>query len=310
MRSLHRLKRPSLMVGSAIILVFAAAAIFAPVLAPPVGDDSPMFIPKYGNDPVPSPPRPGFPLGLLSFQFDVFYGLVWGARAAFWIGLSVPLGRALVGAPLGLLSGYYRGPADSLMMRLTDAFMAFPMIAAMVVMLSLFGFERQLWDVGVYITGPSRQDQVVILTLIIFGWMPYARLIRGNVLAEREKTYVEAARSIGVPSRRLVSRHLFPNSIHGLIALITFDVGATVVLVASFTFIGLIGQHVGTIMEADWGEMLYSGRNWIVGAPGHALEYWYTFLPICIAIVLFSTGWSLIGDGLRDALDPRYRSSM
>ena len=163
-----------------------------------------------GNNPVPSPPRPGFPLGLLSYQFDVFYGLVWGARAAFWIGLSVPLGRVLVGAPLGLLSGYYRGPADLWMMRLTDAFMAFPMIAAMVVMLSLFGFERQLWDVGVYFTGPSRQDQVVILTLIIFGWMPYARLIRGNVLAEREKTYVEAARSIGVPSRRLVSAPPFP----------------------------------------------------------------------------------------------------
>ncbi len=308
MSSLRHLKRPSLLVGSVIILIFAAAAILAPVLAPPVGSDSPMFIPRYGTSPLPTPPQPGLPLGLLSFQFDVYYGLIWGTRAAFWLGLSVPLGRALLGTPLGFLAGYYRGPADSVLMRLTDAFMAFPMIAAMVVMISLFGFERQLWSAGMYFVTPSNQDMVVILTLIIFGWMPYARLVRGNVLAEREKIYIQAARSTGVPNLRLVIRHLLPNSTHGLIALVTFDVGATVVLVTSLTFIGLIGQHQGTIMEADWGEILYSARDWIIGAPGHALQYWYTFLPVCAAIVLFSAGWNLIGDGLRDALDPRYRS--
>jgi len=306
-KAFRNLRRPSLIIGSLIILVFAVAAIAAPVIAPPVGNDNPMFVPRYGQNPIPKSPSPGFPLGKLPFQFDAFYGLIWGTRAAFWLGVTVPLGRALLGAILGLIAGFYRGSTDSVLMRLTDAFLAFPMIAALVVMLSLFGFERTVMNTGVYFLAPSRQDQVVILTLILFGWMPYARLIRGNVLAEREKTYVEAARSEGVPSGRLAFRHVFPNSTYGLIALITSDVGATVVLVASFTFIGLIGTHTGTQLEADWGQILRYSRDWIIGAPGHAFEYWYTFLPPCIAIVLFSMGWSLLGDGLRDALDPRMR---
>jgi peptide/nickel transport system permease protein len=306
---LRNFKRPSLIAGSLIILIFAVAAIAAPVIAPPEGEFNPMFVPRRGTNPIPSPPSREFPLGLLPFQYDALYALVWGARAAFWVGVSVPLGRALLGVPLGVVAGYYRGKTDSGLMRLTDAFMAFPMIAALVVMISLFGFERYFFEVTWYAMGPSGQERVMILTLILFGWMPYTRLIRGNVLAEREKTYVEAARSTGSPGRRIIFRHIFPNSTHGLIALITSDIGATLVLVASFTFIGLINTG-STALEADWGQVLSISRDWIIGSPGQAFKYWYTYMPPSIAIVLFSIGWSLIGDGLRDAFDPRMRNQI
>lgn len=300
--------RPSLLAGSLIILAFIGAAVFAPLLAPPIDSSSPQYIPRYGSGPNPVPPGPGHPLGLLSEKYDVYYGLIWGTRLALGMGLTISLGRALVGVLVGLVAGAYGGLVDAILMRIADAFMAFPMVAAIVVMLSLFGFVRERWTAGLYMLQPSRQDQILMLAMVVFGWVPYARLMRGNVLVEREKTYIKAARSIGMPGPRLILRHLFPNSTYGLIALITSDIGAVIVLLTAFTFIGIITEDVGA-MQADWGLMLSSSRNWIIGHPSEAFRYWYTYMPASLAIVLFSTGWSLVGDGLRDALDPRLRSA-
>ena len=300
--------RPSLLAGSLIVLAFIGAAVFAPLLAPPIDSRSPQYIPRYGSGPNPVPPGPGHALGLLSEKYDVYYGLIWGTRLALGMGLTISLGRALVGVLVGLVAGAYGGLVDAILMRIADAFMAFPMVAAIVVMLSLFGFVRERWTAGLYMLQPSRQDQILMLAMVVFGWVPYARLMRGNVLVEREKTYIKAARSIGMPSPRLIRRHLFPNSTYGLIALITSDIGAVIVLLTAFTFIGIITEDVGA-MQADWGLMLSSSRNWIVGHPSEAFRYWYTYMPASLAIVLFSTGWSLVGDGLRDALDPRLRGA-
>ena len=294
----------SLISGCLIVLVFLSAALFAPWIAPPEDASNPQYIPRFGYGSEPEPPTPGHPLGLLSGKYDTFYSLIWGTRAALGMGLTVAFGRALVGIVVGLLAGTYGGFVDALLMRLADAFMAFPMIAATVVMLSLFGSVRDRWPTGWYVFHPSRQDQIIMLTLILFGWVPFARLIRGNVLVARERIYIQAARAIGVPTWRLILRHLFPNSTHGLLALLSSDIGAVVVLITSFTFIGVVPWQV---MQADWGIMLSSARNWIIGPPSEAFRYWYTFLPVSAAIVIFSTGWCLVGDGLRDALDPRLR---
>jgi len=292
----RKLSKAELVAGSLLVLVFVAIAIAAPLISPPQ-TESPYQLPKDGWSLLPQPPGPDHPLGTLAGQYDVFYGLIWGTRLAFKIGLSIALGRAFIGVLLGLLSGYYGKLVDAVIMRITDAFMAFPVMAAAMVMLTLFIRMQGL------LLGSS--ERIIILTLILFGWMQYARLIRGNVLAERSKEYMQATLSVGVPARRILFRHLLPNVTQGLFVLIASDIGAMVVLVAAFNFIGLVGNPGGHPL-ADWGQMLSLSRDWIIGTPVNAFEYWYTYLPPSLVIVLFSTSWNLIGDGLRDILDPHF----
>jgi peptide/nickel transport system permease protein len=300
------LGRPSLVVGFLIVLLFVLVAAAAPLIAPPEDPEKPYIMPQFGFGSLPEPPSPEHPLGLTARQHDVLYGLVWGTRTALKVGLFVTLGRLLIGAVLGLISGHYGGWLDAVLMRITDAFMAFPVIAAVMVMIALFGREMSTLPSDSMFLVPSRQEQVIILTLVAFGWMAYARLLRGNVLAEREKDYMQAAQSIGAGNRRVIFRHLMPNVTQGLFVLVASDIGAVVVLLTMFTFIGLVRSATGT-MEADWGQMLSMSRDWIVGSPSNAFQYWYTYVPASAAILLFSIGWNLIGDGLRDVMDPRLR---
>lgn len=294
-RRLRRLGRPGLLLGMAIVLGFVAISIAAPILAPPESGD-PYTMPRTSYKVNPEPPRAGYPLGTTERSFDVFYGLVWGTHIAFRIGLSVTAGRLLVGVVVGLVSGYYGRWLDAVVMRITDAFLAFPIVAATLVMLAFFG------PLGLAKAGAgSGVDFVVIISLIVFGWMQYARLVRGNVLAERSKQYVEAAVSVGAGNRHIIWRHVLPNIPQGLFVLAASDVGAMVVLGAVFAFLGFSGPAG----HADWGWMLYVGRNWIIGTPSNPFQYWYTYVPPIVAIVLFSAGWNLVGDGLRDVLDPR-----
>lgn len=296
---------PGLLVGGLIVLAFAIVAIAAPMIAPPEGK-SPYLLPRDSLSLAPpKPPGPSHPLGTTASQYDVFYGLVWGTRVAFWVGLSTTLGRALVGILLGLISGYFGGLPDAVIMRMTDAFLAFPVMAAAMVMVALLGSTHSSALPGGHLTLTNLVNPYLLLTLIIFGWMPYARLLRGNVLAERDKEYIQSAFSVGVSNRRILFRHLLPNVTRGLFVLIASDIGAMVVLVAVFNFLGLTGGAIGAAL-ADWGEMLRLNRDWII-TPSNAFEYWYAFLPPSLAIVFFAMGWSLIGDGLRDALDPRQR---
>jgi peptide/nickel transport system permease protein len=299
------LSRPSLTIGSLIVLAFILVAIASPLLAPPQGRD-PNILPRDGFGLVPQPPSPAHPLGTLEGQNDVFYGLIWGTRGALRLGLAVPLGRAIIGILLGLLAGYHGGLVDALLMRITDAFLSFPIVAAVMVIAAIYANLTQAWAADTPVLAGANQQTAIVWALILFGWMSYARLVRGNVLSEREKEYIEAARAAGVGSWRMILRHLLPNATRGLPVLLASDVGAVVVLVAAFNFIWLIPHNPGA-MAADWGHMLTSSRNWIIGTPADAFVYWYTYVPTSAAIVLFSLGWNLIGDGLRDALDPRMR---
>jgi peptide/nickel transport system permease protein len=294
-RRVRRLLDPGLLLGMIIVLSFVGLAIAAPILAPPEGDD-PYTMPRASYRVEPEPPRPGYPLGTTEQSFDVFHGLVWGTHIAFRIGLVVTAGRLIIGVIVGLVSGYYGGWLDAIGMRITDAFLAFPIVPATLVMLVFFGptgFAR--------VGAGSGVDVIIVVSLILFGWMQYARLVRGNVLAERAKQYVEAAVALGARGPHIIWRHIVPNIPQGLFVLAASDVGAMVVLSAVFTFLGLSGRRG----LADWGWMLNVGRNWIVGTPSNAFQYWYTYLPPIAAIILFSVGWSLVGDGLRDVLDPR-----
>ena len=299
MRALRRvLGTPELITGALMVMAFAIVAVAAPVIAPPSDGDEPYLIPADGFDLAPKPPGDGHLLGTMERGRDIAYGLIWGARVAFQVGLTITLGRFVLGLLLGLASGYTGGVTDAIIMRATDAFLAFPVVAAVLVMVAFFGGG---W-VSILRGGA---DRVILLTLILFGWMPYARMVRGNVLVEREKEYVMAAISVGASHRRIVFRHVLPNATRGLFVLVASDIGAMVVLVAVFSYLGLSGGEA----LADWGQMLNLARNWVVGARSEAFKYWYTYIPPSAAIVLFSAGWNLIGDGLRVALDPRWRGS-
>ena len=305
----NRLKRfftnTELLIGILIILMFAVVAIAAPQIAPPEGDN-PYYLPRDGYKGIPQPPNENHPLGTLPRQYDVFYGIIWGTRMAFLVGLSITLGRTLIGVLLGLLSGYFGGVLDGLIMRITDAFMAVPAVGAGAIIYALFGEIGSAAPPTSQFLLSSKNEQIIVLTLVMFGWMQYARLTRANVMSEREKEYVQAAISIGSTNRRIVFKHLLPNSIRGLLVLIASDIGAMVALVSVFYFIGLIGDSPYGFL-ADWGLMLSASRDWIVSASSKPFEFWYTYVPAIAAIFLFTVGWSMIGDGLRDLLDPRTR---
>ncbi len=287
-----------LVAGSVLLLAFAAVALAAPFLAPP-GEADPYAIPGLFIAVPPVGPSPTHPLGLMPGQHDIFYGIVWGTRVAFKVGLSITAARALLGILMGLLAGYLGGLVDAALMRVTDAFMAFPVFVAVMVMSTLLQF-------GLFRGQQGGVQVIIALALILFGWMQYARLVRGNVLAERSKEYVQAARAVGVQARRIAFRHVLPNSVaKGVFVLAASDVGAMVVLTSVFTFIGLGGRARPV---ADWGQMLAFSRDWIIGAPGTGFKYWYTFIPASLAILVFAVAWNLVGDGLDALLDPRLRS--
>ncbi|MBN1316253.1 MAG: ABC transporter permease [Anaerolineales bacterium] len=294
-----------LAVGLFIVSYFAIVALVAPIISPPQGD-LPYEIPRYGFSQQPTPPSLEHPLGLTAGQYDIFYGLVWGTRTAFRVGLLVTLGRALIGVFLGLTTGFSGKMIDSLGMRLTDAFLAFPMMAAAVVILTLFGNISQENMPFNYVSEAvmNRREHLLIMTLIAFGWMQYARLMRGNVLIEKNQEYVRAAVSVGVSRFKILFRHILPNASQGLFVLLASDIGAAVILFAAFNFIGVVGASYGIAFQADWGQLLQASRGWIVGMPSNAFAYWYVYVPPSLCIILFSVGWNLVGDGLRDLLDP------
>ncbi len=285
--TLYQLRRnPLSIVGIALILIFIIIAILAPVLAPPPeGHRDPYMIPRYGFSPTPQPPSPEHRFGTTEGQYDVFYGVIWGTRSAFRVGLLVIGSVLVIGIVLGSIAGYFGGLVDEIIMRITDIFMAFPfLILAMAITMAL---------------GPSLNS--VIIALIVVSWPSYTRLIRGDILAVREEDYVEATRGIGSSHSRIIIRHILPNSIYPTLVMASLDIGAVVLSAAALSFLGL-GAPEGS---ADWGQLISFARNWIVGKTGAPFAYWYTVIIPGLFILFFVLGWNLLGDAFRDILDPR-----
>jgi len=285
--ALYQLRRnPLSIIGIIILLIFVIIAILAPVLAPPPeGHRDPYMIPRYGYSPTPQPPDAEHRFGTTQGQYDIFYGVIWGTRSAFTVGLLVIGSVLVIGIVLGSIAGYFGGIVDEIIMRITDIFLAFPaLILAMAITVAL---------------GPSLNR--VILALIIVSWPVYTRLVRGDILAVREEDYVEATRGIGSSHARIIMRHILPNSIYPTLVMASLDIGAVVLAAAALSFLGL-GAPEG---YADWGQLISFARNWIVGPPVNPLAYWYTVTIPGLFILFFVLGWNLLGDAFRDILDPR-----
>jgi peptide/nickel transport system permease protein len=279
-------KNPLSLAGIIILVVFAILAIFAPLIAPvPEGHRDAYMIPRDGYSATPQPPSDEHIFGTTEGQYDIFYGVIWGTRSAFRVGLVVIGIVVAIGIGLGSLAGYFGGILDEIIMRITDIFLAFPaLILAMAIVAAI---------------GPSLRS--VMIALIVVSWPSYARLIRGDILQVREEDYIEASRGLGASSGRVIIRHALPNSIYPTLVMASLDIGAVVLAAAALSFLGL-GAPEG---YADWGQLTSFARNWIVGPPGNSLKYWYAVTIPGLFILFFVLGWNLLGDAFRDILDPR-----
>lgn len=281
-------KNPISLTGLILVLLFIAIAIAAPWIAPPKYSDH-YRIPRDGYSATPRPPDEKHPLGTTEGQYDILYGVVWGTRTAFRIGLIVTGLIVLIGITIGSVSAYYGGIIDEVVMRITDIFLTFPFLVAAMVLTAILG---------------KGLDKVMI-AMVVFGWMSYARLIRGDILTIKENDYVAAAKASGASDFRIIFKHVLPNAIYPVFVMSTMDIGSMVLTAAALSFLGL-GAEVG---YADWGQMISFARNWMLGTHGNPLQYWYTVIYPGAAILLFVLGWNLIGDAFRDILDPRMRGT-
>jgi len=280
-------KNPLTIIGSTIILFFVVVAIAAPWIAPPPNPNNPYNMPHVGRKMDPSPPSAKAWLGTLPQQYDILYGVIWGTRSAFRIGLLVVLANVAIGIVLGALAGYFGGILDEIIMRITDVFYAIPfLVMAMALVVAL-----------------GRGLNSIILVLVILGWPTYTRVIRAEILVIRNMDYILAARAGGASHLQILFRHILPNSIFSVLIIATMRIGTTVITAAALSFLGL-GAESG---YADWGQMVSTCRNWIVGPVGNRLAYWYVVFIPGFVIAMFVLGWNLLGDAIRDVFDPKMR---
>lgn len=302
------LKTPASIIGFILIGIFIFVAVFAPLIAPPVNDD-PFKIPRDGFSGQPRPPGtewklnvPEVPfwykpltgkdewvhlMGTAQGQYDIFYSVIWGSRTAFRTGMIVVLATVMIGIILGSVSAYYGKWVDQLIMRIVDVFMTVPYIMMALIM------------AAVLTPVIGRSLVPALLAMITFGWMGYARIIRSDILSVKQRDFILAARVCGVKDGRILFKHILPNAIFPTLVLASLGIGDVVLSFAALSFLG-IGTPMG---YADWGQVLSFARNWIT----NLADYWYIVVYPGLTLVFFVMGWNLVGDALRDVLDPKMR---
>jgi peptide/nickel transport system permease protein len=262
---------PLNLVALALIGVFAACALLAPVLAPydPLAQELGARL---------RPPSSEHWLGTDSLGRDIASRILYGARISLIIGVVVVVSAGIVGTAIGLVAGYAGGFVDEALMRLTEVFLAFP---ALILAMAIAGA-----------LGPSLTNAIIAIAAVT--WAVYARLTRGQILSLRQREFVEAARAIGASHVRILWRHLLPNVVAPLMIQASFDLGSAIIAAAGLSFIGFGAQPP----TPEWGVMISEGRNYISTQP------WLSLFP-GLAILLAVGSFNLLGDGLRDAFDPR-----
>lgn len=266
-------KNRAAMLALGVLILISLSALFAAQISPYDPNEVDILNQLQG-------PSAEHLLGTDLYGRDILSRIFWGGRVTLVVGLMSVGIAATFGILLGLISGFYGGVVDSVIMRFIDILLAFPRILLALTIVGMLG------------TGLFN----VMLAVGIASITGYARLVRGTVLSAKEETYVEAARVIGCPDRRILGKHLLPNVIGPVIVLATLDVAAAILAASSLSFLGL-GVQPPT---AEWGYMLNEGRNYLRTAP------WITFFPgMAIAVSVLCI--NMLGDGLRDALDPRLK---
>jgi peptide/nickel transport system permease protein len=270
------LRLPRAWVGTAMVLLVILCAIFAPVIAP--RDPLEQSSDGLSASGTPLPPGGGFLLGTDYLGRDLYTRLVYGARISLFISLLANLTATLVGTTIGILAGYYGGVIDYVLMRVTDVILAYP---AVLLALGLGAVLR-----------PS--VPVVVLILLLITWPALARLARSQTLTMRERQFVESARASGAGDFYIMIHHVLPHVLTVSIVWFTLSIASTVLIEASLSFLG-VGVPLPT---PSWGNMILEGQSRYRIAP------WMILMPTA-AILITTLGFNLLGDAVRDALDPR-----
>jgi peptide/nickel transport system permease protein len=267
------LRRPAAVAGAAIVLTLVAVAVAAPLLAPygPATQDLAIRL---------RPPSAAHWLGTDELGRDILSRLIWGSRVTLGIVLLVSAIAAPVGLLVGCAAGYFGGWVEATLMRITDVFLALPrLILALAFVAAL---------------GPGIENAV--LAIAIVAWPPYARVARAETLALRNAEFIEAVRLAGASHARIVVRHILPLCLPSVVVRMSLDMAGVILTAAGLGFLGLGAQPP----SPEWGAMIATGRQYMID------QWWVAAMP-GIAIALVSLGFNLLGDGLRDWLDPKQR---
>ena len=221
-------------------------------------------------------------LGTDAIGRDILSRLIYGGRTSLLVGLLSTLISCLIGVPLGLIAGYFRGKAEVAIMRVADIFMSFPSIVLILVLVSVLG--------------PSVCSVTIVIGVL--GWTQFARLIYANVLSVSEKEYVESARAIGTSNFKIITKYIMPNSFAPILIAITFQMASAILTESSLSFLGMGVQPPG----ASWGNMLYDAQS--ITVLSQRLWMW---MPPGIALLITVLSINFLGDGIRDALDPKIK---
>jgi len=261
-------------VGMVIVLFFIILAIFAPLIAKE-GINDQMMADRL------QAPSAEYWLGTDDFGRDIFSRIVYGARISLWVGFSAVVGSVIVGSLLGIIAGYYGRWVDVIISRLFDIMLAFPSILLAIAIVAVLG--------------PSLRNALIAIAVI--NVPNFGRLIRSRVLSIKEDEYIMAARAVGLKDIRILFSHILPNSMAPVIVQGTLAIATAILEAAALGFLGLGAQPP----TPEWGKMLADSKDYLQSAP------WTMIFP-GLAIMFTVLGFNLMGDGLRDAMDPRMKN--
>ncbi|MFP3918035.1 ABC transporter permease [Lysinibacillus telephonicus] len=267
-------KSKSALVGTGIVLFFILLAIFGPLIAPQGINDQDFSVRL-------APPSSEFWFGTDDFGRDIFSRIIHGARISLYVGFSAVVLSAIVGCFLGIIAGYYGRWIDTIISRIFDIMLAFPSILLAIAVVSILG--------------PSLQNALIAIAII--NVPNFGRLIRSKVLSVKEEEYIVSAKAIGMKDSRILWRHILPNSFSPVIVQGSLAIATAIIEAAALGFLGLGAEAP----KPEWGKMLSDARVHLMTAP------WTMIFP-GIAIMLTVLGFNLMGDGLRDALDPKMKN--
>jgi peptide/nickel transport system permease protein len=280
------LRHRAAVVAAIVLTLLILAAVLAPWITPYEANER---VAESGA--LLLPPSSDYWFGTDAIGRDLFSRIIWGGRISLFIGISVAISAALIGTIIGAVAGYTGGKLDNILMRVTDGFLAFPLLVTLLIVRQIP--DKQPWASSVL--GPPGSIRLMVTLLSLVAWMVTARIVRGVVLSLREKEFIESARALGASNLRIIGKHLVPNSLGPIIVAGTLTVAGAIALESTISYFGF-GVDPTTV---SWGNLLSDSKGFIVQG-----KWWMVLFP-SLVLLLTILAVNFMGDGLRDAFDPK-----